>query len=639
MSAVVEKQTHEFQTEVSQLLKLMIHSLYSNQEIFLRELISNASDACDKLRFEALSDDSVYGDDSDLKIRVSLDKKNKTITVSDNGIGMSAGDVMEHLGTIAKSGTKEFFESLTGDQAKDAQLIGQFGVGFYSSFMVADKVTVTSRKAQAAEDEAVVWASDGQGGYTLEGGSRASRGTDVTLHLNKEAAKEFLEDFRLRNIIHKYSDHIAFPIQMLSTEDDKKDEWENVNEASALWAKPKKEITQDEYKAFYKHVAHDFDEPMEWIHNRVEGKQSYISLFYIPKRAPFDLYERDSRHGIKLYVKRVFIMDDAENLMPTWLRFVRGLVDSDDLPLNVSREILQKNKFIDSIRNASVKKILGMLESMAKKKPEQYAEFWKQFGRVVKEGPAEDYANRERILKLLRFSSTQNDIEEESVSLSDYVERMKPEQDSIYYVIAENFAAAKNSPQLGIFRKKGIEVLLMHDRVDEWMMSHLDEFDGKKFQSVSSADLDLGKLADKEEKETQEKMAQENKDLLDKMKQVLAADVNDVRISTRLTDAPSCIVQDSHDMSMHLQKVLKSAGHDMPTGKPTLEINADHPLIKRLHDEKDEDRFADWTRILFEEAVLGEGGELADPAAFVSRLNNMLGELSGANTAGRIIVD
>jgi len=639
MNAPEKKQTHEFQTEVTQLLKLMIHSLYSNQEIFLRELISNASDACDKLRFKALSEEALYGDDPELKVRISFDKKKKTLTISDNGIGMNAEDVVQHLGTIAKSGTREFFQSLTGDQAKDSQMIGQFGVGFYSSFIVADKVTVISRAAGDAEDQAVIWESEGEGSYTLEAASKETRGTEVTLHLKKESAKEFLEDYRLRNIVHTYSDHIGFPIEMPSLDEDKKGEWEVVNKASALWSLQKKDISDDEYREFYKHVAHDFEDPMDWIHNHVEGKQSYISLFYIPKRAPFDLFERDKRHGIKLYVKRVFIMDDAENLMPVWLRFVRGLVDSDDLPLNVSREILQSNKLIDSIRNASVKKVLGMLEKIAKKKPEEYAEFWRQFGSVLKEGPVEDFANRDRILKLLRYSSTSEADQEATMSLEDYVGRMKEGQESIYYVTGESFAAAKNSPHLGVFRDKGIEVLLMHDRVDEWMMSHVTEFEGKKFQSVASADLDLGDLEDKEEKKAHEKVAEESRDLIERMQKVLADDVNEVKVSGRLTGAPSCIVQGAHDMSMHLQKVLKTAGHAMPASKPTLEINVDHSLVKRLHDEQDDERFADWTRILFEQAVLAEGGELADPYAFVSRLNRMLAELSGAGESGRIIVD
>ncbi len=639
MNASVEKQTHKFQTEVTQLLKLMIHSLYSNQEIFLRELISNASDACDKLRFKALSNDSMLEDDPDLKVRLAFNKKKKTITITDNGIGMNAEEIIEHLGTIAKSGTREFFQSLTGDQAKDSQMIGQFGVGFYSSFIVADKVTVVSRAAGESPDQAVIWESDGEGSYTLEGTTKDTRGTEITLHLNKEAAKEFLEEYRIRNIVRTYSDHIGFPIEMQATEGDNKGEWEPVNKASALWTLQKKDISDEEYKEFYKHVAHDFEDPQEWIHNHVEGKQSYISLFYIPKRAPFDLMERDKRHGIKLYVKRVFIMDDAENLMPSWLRFVRGLVDSDDLPLNVSREILQSNKLIDTIRNASVKKVLSMLEKMANKKPEQYAIFWKEFGHVLKEGPVEDFANRDRILKLLRFSSTHEGTAEPTVSLEDYIGRMKDKQDKIYYITAENFGAAKSSPHLGIFRQKGIEVLLMHERVDEWMMSQVSEFDGTSFQSITSSELDLGELADEEEKQAQEKVAEENKGLVERMTAVLEDDVNEVRVSSRLTDAPSCVVQGAYDMSMHMQKILKTAGHSAPGSKPILEINPDHALVKRLNEEKDDEQFADWTRILFEQAVLAEGGELEDPYAFVSRLNKMLAELSGAGESGRIITE
>ncbi len=639
MNVAVEKQTHEFQTEVTQLLKLMIHSLYSNQEIFLRELISNASDACDKLRFNALSDESLLADDPDLKVRLDFNKKKKTITISDNGIGMNADQIVEHLGTIAKSGTKEFFQNLTGDQAKDSQMIGQFGVGFYSSFIVADKVTVTSRAAGAEADQAVVWESEGEGSYTLEGTTKDARGTEVTLHLNKEAAKEFLEDFRIRNVIKTYSDHIGFPIEMKATDGDNKGEWEAINQASALWTLQKKDISADEYKEFYKHVAHDFEDPQDWLHNHVEGKNSYISLFYIPKRAPFDLMERDKRHGIKLYVKRVFIMDDAEHLMPTWLRFVRGLVDSDDLPLNVSREILQSNKLIDTIKNASVKKILGMLEKMAKKKPEEYAEFWKNFGHVLKEGPVEDTANRDRIMKLMRFSSTNANNETPTVTLEEYIERMKDKQEKIYYVTAENFNAAGNNPALGVFREKGIEVLLMHERVDEWMMSHVTEFDGKSFQSITSSDLDLGELADKQEKKAQEKVEKENEGLVERMKTALGDDVAEVKVSSRLTDAPTCVVQGAYDMSMHMQKIMKTAGHDMPMSKPILEINVDHALVKRLNDEKDDEQFAEWTRLLFEQAVLAEGGELADPYAFVGRLNKMLAELSGAESSGRIIVD
>ncbi len=627
MSVETKKETMEFQAEVRQLMKLMIHSLYSNKEIFLRELISNAADACDKLRFEALSDDSLYDGDSDLKIRVSFDKDARTVTVSDNGIGMSRDEVVENIGTIAKSGTQQFFESLTGDQAHDVELIGQFGVGFYSCFIVADKVALTTRRAGAAPDQAVQWESDGEGSYTLSNVTKDSRGTEIVLHL-REGEDEFLDAWRLRSIITRYSDHISVPIEMPSQDKEKEGEWEVVNHASALWRLPKKDISDDEYKEFYKHVAHDFGEPLAWVHTQVEGSQSYTSLLYIPKTAPFDLWDRERRHGIKLYVKRVFIMDDAEHLMPQYLRFVRGLVDSDDLPLNVSREILQQNKFIDSIRNASVKKILGLLENMAKNEPEKYAEFWKQFGQVMKEGPAEDYANRERIAKLLRFSSTYTDSEEQTVSLEDYISRMPEGQDKIYYITADSFSAAKNSPHLEVFRKKGIEVLLLSDRVDEWLVSHLTEFDGKPLVSVAKGDLDLGKLGEEEDSKKEEKAAEEYKEFLEKVKDALSDDVSEVRVSRRLTDSPSCLVLGEQEMAMHMQKLLKQAGHDVPSSKPVLEINMDHPLVRRLRDESDETRFADWSRLLFEQAVLSEGGQLDDPTAFVKRLNAILVELS-----------
>jgi molecular chaperone HtpG len=627
MTTETQKETLEFQTEVRQLLSLMIHSLYSNKEIFLRELISNASDACDKLRFEALSDEALYDGDSDLKIRVSFDKDERTVTVSDNGIGMSREEVMENIGTIAKSGTRQFFESLTGDQSKDMELIGQFGVGFYSSFIVADQVTLVTRRAGAPADEAVRWVSDGEGSYTLEAVEKDSRGTEVILHL-REDEDEFLEAYRLRSIITKYSDHISLPIEMASMEEGKKDEFESVNDASALWKCPKRDISDDEYKEFYKHVAHDFGEPMAWTHNQVEGTQSYTSLLYIPKQAPFDLWDREHRHGIKLYVRRVFIMDDAENLMPQYLRFVRGLVDSDDLPLNVSREILQKNKFIDSIRAASVKKVLGLLENMAGDEADKYAEFWGQFGRVMKEGPAEDFANRERIAKLLRFASTHSDTDEQNVSLEDYIGRMKPEQEKIYYVTADSFAAAKNSPHLEVFRKKGIEVLLLHDRVDEWMVSHLTEFDGKALASVAKGELDLGKLSDEDEQKSAQEAETEFKDLVKRIQEALDEDVKEVRISHRLTDSPAVLVLEEHEMAMHLQEVMKQAGHALPASKPILEVNPDHPLVARLKEEQDEAKFADWSHLLFEQALLSEGGHLEDPTVFVKRMNAILVELS-----------
>ena len=627
MTTETQKETLEFQTEVRQLLGLMIHSLYSNKEIFLRELISNASDACDKLRFDALSDDSLYDGDSELKIRVSVDKDKRTVTVSDNGIGMSREEVMDNIGTIAKSGTRQFFDSLTGDQSKDMELIGQFGVGFYSSFIVADEVTLITRRAGAAVDEAVRWVSDGEGSYTLESVEKESRGTEVTLHL-REDEDEFLEAYRLRSIITKYSDHISLPIEMASLEEGKQDEYESVNNASALWKCQKRDISDDEYKEFYKHVAHDFGEPLAWSHNQVEGTQSYTTLLYIPKQAPFDLWDREHRHGIKLYVRRVFIMDDAENLMPQYLRFVRGLVDSDDLPLNVSREILQKNKFIDTIRAASVKKVLGLLENLVKNEPEKYAEFWGQFGRVMKEGPAEDFANRERLAKLLRFASTHSDTDEQNVTLEDYINRMQPDQEKIYYVTADSFAAAKNSPHLEVFRKKGIEVLLLHDRVDEWMVSHLTEFDGKALVSVAKGELDLGKLRDEGEEESAKQVETEYKDIVQRIQEALKEGVKEVRISHRLTDSPSCLVLEEHEMAVHLQQVMKQAGHALPTVKPILEINPDHPLVVHLKDEQDEERFSEWSHLLFEQAMLNEGGQLEDPTAFVKRMNAILVELS-----------
>jgi len=632
------KETLGFQTEVKHLLHLMVHSLYSNKEIFLRELISNGSDAADKLRFEAIKDSSLYGDDSELKIDVSFDKDSKTITISDNGIGMSRQEVIEHIGTIAKSGTRQFLESLTGDQAKDSKLIGQFGVGFYSAFIVADKVTLVTRRAGLAADQAVRWESDGQGEYTLEPVEKDTRGTEVILHL-KDGESEFLEGYRLRHIIHKYSDHISIPIRMLKEalpsgdEEDKAPpapEWETINQASALWTRPKSEISDEEYNEFYKHVAHDFEDPMDKTHNRVEGKYEYTSLLYIPKRAPFDLWDRDRRGGIKLYVKRVFIMDDAENLMPNYLRFVKGIVDSNDLPLNVSREILQQNKVIENIRNASVKKVLGLLESMAESEAEKYQQFWKEFGRVMKEGPGEDYANRERIAGLLRFASTQDDSEEQKVSLKQYIERMKPEQEAIYYVTADSFAAAKNSPHLEIFRKKGIEVLLLSDRVDEWLVSSLTEFDGKKIENVTKGELNLGKLEDEEEKAAKEKVDESFKGVLEQIKTCLGDKVKDVRTTHRLTSSPSCLVADEHDMSANLERILKSAGQNISGSKPIFEINPEHPLLQRLKDESDDERFNELTHVLFDQALLAEGGQLEDPATFVKRMNELLLKMSAA---------
>ncbi len=627
MTVETHKETLDFQAEVRQLLNLMIHSLYSNREIFLRELISNASDAADKLRFEALTDDALYEGDSALEIRIDLDKDQRTITVTDNGIGMSRAEVIDNIGTIAKSGTRQFFESLTGDQAKDARLIGQFGVGFYSSFIVSDRVTLITRRAGLGPEHGVRWESDGQGSYNLETVEKAGRGTQVILHL-REDQSEFIEPMRLRSIVHKYSDHISLPIRMKATGGEGKNEYETVNRASALWARPKKDISAEEYEEFYKHVAHDFEAPLAYTHNHVEGRQSYTSLLYVPKRAPFDLWDRERRHGIKLYVRRVFIMDDAEQLMPQYLRFVRGVMDSDDLPLNISREILQHNHLIDTMRSASVKKVLDLLDDLAEKDKEKYATFWNEFGRVMKEGPAEDYGNRERIAKLLRFASTHADNETQDVSLEDYVARMREGQEKIYYITADTFDAAKNSPHLEIFRKKGIEVLLLTDRVDEWLCSHLTEFSGKQLQSVAKGDLDLGKLEDQGEQQEIEKAVDELKGVIEKMQKALGERVKEVRISTRLTSSPSCLVVDEHDMAVNLQRLLKAAGHKVPELHPILEINPHHALVRRLENETDEKRFADWSQLLFEQALLSEGGQLDEPRAFVNRLNALLLELT-----------
>jgi len=629
MGEAATRETLGFQTEVKQLLQLMIHSLYSNKEIFLRELISNGSDACDKLRFEALTDPGLFEDDPDLKIRVSLDRAARTITVSDNGIGMSRQEVIDNIGTIAKSGTREFFGRLTGDQAKDASLIGQFGVGFYSCFIVADKVTLTTRRAGLGKEHGVRWESGGEGDYTIEIVEQASRGTEVTLHL-REGEDELLEGFRLQSIIRKYSDHISLPILMNKQDWDKdkaehvtRDELEKVNQASALWARPKSEITEQQYREFYKHVSHDFEEPLAWVHAKVEGKSEYTQLLYIPARAPFDLWDREHRHGIKLYVRRVFIMDDAEQLLPAYLRFVRGVVDSNDLPLNVSREILQESKDVETIRKGCVNKVLGLLEDLAQTQSEKYATCWKEFGRVLKEGVGEDWSNKERIAKLLRFASTHADSEEQSVSLSDYVARMKDGQAKIYYITADSFAAAKNSPHLEIFRKKGIEVLLLSDRVDEWVGSNLTEFEGKQMASVAKGDLDLGKLADEDKKE-QEKEAGENKELVENIGKSLGDRVKEVRVTLRLTSSPACLVADQHGMSGNLERMLKAAGQTVPGSKPVLEINPHHPLVQLLKYETDKGRFGDWSHILFDQALLAEGGQLDDPASFVKRLNEMM---------------
>ena len=628
------KETLGFQAEVRQLLKLMIHSLYSNKEIFLRELISNASDACDKLRFEALTDPALFEDRAELEIRVNVDKAARTITVSDNGVGMSRQEVIDNIGTIAKSGTREFFDRLTGDQAKDAHLIGQFGVGFYSSFIVADRVTVLTRRAGLGAEHGVRWESGGEGDYTIETVVRESRGTEVTLHL-REGEDELLEPQRVRGIIRKYSDHITLPILMRKEEWDKdrnayvqRDDTEKVNQASALWARPKSEIGEAQYQEFYKHVAHDFEAPLAWIHSRVEGRHEYTQLLYLPSRAPFDLWDREHRHGIKLYVRRVFIMDDAEQLMPAYLRFVRGVVDSNDLPLNVSREILQESRDVEAIRRGGVNKVLGLLEELAEKDHDKYATFWREFGRVLKEGVGEDAPNRERIARLLRFATTHADTPEETVALADYVSRMKEGQTRIYYVTAETFAAARSSPHLEIFRKKGIEVLLLADRVDEWLVSHLHEFDGKPLASVAKGDLDLGTLAD-EEKQAHEKEAGAYKDLIQRISGALGEQVKEVRITYRLTDSPACLVADEHGLSMNLERLLKAAGQKVPATKPILEINPKHALVQRLKDQSDDAQFADWSRILFDQALLAEGGQLDDPAAFVKRLNGLMLTLAG----------
>lgn len=631
------KETLGFQTEVKQLLHLMIHSLYSNKEIFLRELVSNASDACDKLRFEALNNAGLFGDDVDLKIRIAFDKEARTLTISDNGIGLTRDEAVEHLGTIAKSGTREFFSALTGDQAKDAHLIGQFGVGFYSSYIVADKVTVVSRRAGVEANQAVKWESAGEGEFTVEMVEKAGRGTDVILHL-RDGEDDFLSSWKLKQIVRKYSDHITLPIVMKGEkwDEEKKeqvetDEDETINQASALWARPKSEITDEQYKEFYKHVAHDFEEPLSYVHAKVEGKQEYTQLLYIPQRAPFDMWDRNARHGIKLYVRRVFIMDDAEQLMPLYMRFVRGVVDSNNLPLNVSREILQESRDIETIRGGCVKKVLSMLEGLADNEEaaekEKFARFWTEFGRVFKEGIGEDFANKERIAKLLRFASTHNDTPDETVSLADYVSRMKEGQEKIYYVTAETFTAAKNSPHLEIFRKKGIEVVLLSDRVDEWVTGHLTEFEGKPLQSVAKGGLDLGKLEDEAEKKEAEQAADEYKELLEKIKTSLGEKVKEVRVTHRLTDSPSCIVADEHDMGGNLARILKAAGQKAPEMKPILEINPKHPAVQRLKYE--ETRFDDWANLLLEQATLAEGGTLDDPAGFVKRINELMMALSG----------
>ncbi len=624
------KETLGFQAEVKQLLDLMIHSLYSNKEIFLRELVSNASDACDKLRFEALTNKDLFENDADLKIRVSFDKAARTITIADNGIGMSREEVIANIGTIARSGTREFFKNLSGEQAKDANLIGQFGVGFYSSFIIADKVTLTTRRAGLPADAGVRWESDGGGEFTLEAVEQAGRGTEVTLHL-REGEDEMLSGMQLRSVIRKYSDHIVLPIAMKKEIWDKDkseyqvtDEDETVNQANALWARAKSDITQEQYDEFYKHVAHDMEAPLCHAHARVEGNKEYTQLLYIPAKAPFDLWDREHRRGIKLYVRRVFIMDDAEQLMPNYLRFVRGVIDSADLPLNVSREILQQSKDIDAIRSGSVRRVLGMLEDLAENHKDKFATFWQEFGRVFKEGIGEDFANRERIAKLLRFASTLTDSEAQEVTFADYISRMKEGQDKIYYITADTFAAAKNSPHLEVFRKKGIEVLLLAERIDEWMVGSLHEFEGKSLQSVAKGELDLGKLADEAEKKEQEKESGEHKDFVEKIQKALGERVKEVRVTLRLTDSPACLVADQHELGANLERLLKAAGQKVPSTKPILEINPRHPLVQRLKCETDEQRFGDWSHVLFDQALLSEGGQLEDPATFVKRLNQLL---------------
>jgi molecular chaperone HtpG len=634
MTANAEKQTMGFQTEAKQLLQLMIHSLYSNQEIFLRELISNASDAADKLRFEALSNASLFEDDSELNIRLEVDKDAKTLTISDNGIGMSRDEVVENLGTIAKSGTAAFMEQLTGDQKKDSQLIGQFGVGFYSAFIVADHVEVFTRRAGAPASEGVHWESKGEADFSIEAVDKPGRGTTIVLHL-KPDAEEYADSFRIRNVIKKYSDHISLPVIMKSEplpaaegEEQEEPKDEVINAATALWTRSRSEISDDEYKEFYKLVSHDYQEPLAWSHNRVEGKLEYTSLLYLPSKAPFDLWHREGARGLKLYVQRTFIMDDAEQFLPMYLRFVKGIVDSNDLPLNVSREILQQNASIDSIRGALVKRVLDMLSKMAKNEAEKYASFWTEFGQVLKEGAAEDYGNREKICGLFRFASTHTDLRDQNQSLDDYIERMKEGQETIYYVVADNFNTAKNSPHLEALRKKGIEALLLTDKVDEWLMSHLTEYKDKKFQDVSKGELDLGSLDTEEEKQEQEALAKEHADLVKRVSDALGEQVQEVRVTNRLTESPACLVVNDFDMGLQMRQIMAQAGQPVPETKPIFELNPAHPLVDKLDQEPDEDRFKDLTGILFDQANLSAGGQLDDPAAYVHRLNKLLLELS-----------
>jgi molecular chaperone HtpG len=622
-------QTLGFQAEVKQLLHLMIHSLYSNKEIFLRELVSNASDACDKLRFEAIDQPALLDGEGELHVRVDFDKAARTITISDNGVGLSRDEAVANLGTIARSGTREFFSKLTGDKQKDAQLIGQFGVGFYSSFIVADKVTVRSRRAGAPADQGIIWESDGQGEFTIAASEKATRGTDVVLHLRADE-DEFLSGWKLREVLRRYSDHISLPVQMLKEEWDKDKseqvktgEWESVNQANALWTRSKSDVTDEQYREFYKHVSHDFDDPLAWTHNRVEGRSEYTQLLYVPKHAPFDMWDRDARRGVKLYVKRVFIMDDAEQMLPSYLRFVRGVIDSADLPLNVSRELLQESRDVKAIREGSTKRILSLLEDLAENKKEDYATFWTEFGQVLKEGTGEDSANIERIAKLLRFASTHEDSDAQTVTLADYVSRFKEGQDKIYYVTADSYTAGRNSPHLEIFRKKGIEVLVLWDRVDEWMLSHLREFDGKQLVSVAKGGLDLEALADEQEKKHQTEVAEQFKPLVERLQEALKDRVKEVRVTLRLVDSPSCVVVGQNDLSPHLQRMLKAAGQAAPNVLPVLEINPEHALVKRVQSATDES-FNEWANLLFEQAMLADGAQLPDPTAFVRRVNHLL---------------
>ncbi|MCL1115248.1 MULTISPECIES: molecular chaperone HtpG [Shewanella] len=630
-----QQETHGFQTEVKQLLHLMIHSLYSNKEIFLRELVSNAADAADKLRYLALTDDALYEGDGELRVRVSADKEKGTVTISDNGIGMTRDGVIEHLGTIAKSGTKDFFNNLSGEASKDSQLIGQFGVGFYSAFIVAKKVVVRTRAAGHAVNEAVLWESEGEGSFNVETITKNTRGTEITLHLRDEEI-EFADEWRLRSIISKYSDHISIPVEMFEPgepesegEDGEKiaateGVWKPMNKATALWTRNKSDISDEEYQEFYKHISHDYTDALKWSHNRVEGKQEYTSLLYIPAKAPWDLFNREHKHGLKLFVQRVFVMDDAEQFMPTYLRFVKGLIDSKDLPLNVSREILQDNQITKNLRQALTKRVLGMLEKLAENDAEKYQTFWAEFGQVLKEGPAEDFANKERIAGLLRFASTHDNSAATTVSLDAYIERMKEGQDKIYYIVADSHNAAVNSPHLELLRKKGIEVLLMSERIDEWLINHLTEFKGKKLHSVTKGDLELGSLEDEADKEAQEKVAQEAKGLVERIKTALADKVSDVKVTSRLTDTPACVVTGEGEMSTQMIKLMQAAGQPVPESKPTFEINPSHPLVERLNNEPDEQLFADWSNLLLQQALLSEKGSLTDPSAFIKLTNQML---------------